>query len=133
MPLLEGVGDVLEKDQPQHDGLVLGRIHVVAELVGREAELGLKPEIRGSVHRFRILGHQSFVSDVARIDVESQSGRRVTHEEPLATALSNECARLKSLALRMDFRTLIGSSSADADANRKSSTNSETCSTLVTR
>jgi hypothetical protein len=34
MLLLESVGDVLEEDQSEHDVLVLGRVHVVAELVG---------------------------------------------------------------------------------------------------
>lgn len=40
MTLLEGVGDVFQKDQPEHDVIVLGGIHVVADL-------GLKPEIGG--------------------------------------------------------------------------------------
>ena len=47
MPLLEGVGDVLQEVQPEHDVLVLGRTHVVAELVGGEPELGLEAEIGG--------------------------------------------------------------------------------------
>ena len=51
MPLFEGVGDVLEEDQPQHDVLVLGRIHVVAELVSGQPELGLEAEIGGGVRR----------------------------------------------------------------------------------
>ena len=46
--LLERVGDVLEEDQAQDDVLVLRRIHVVAELVGGEPQLGLEPEV-GSV------------------------------------------------------------------------------------
>ncbi len=40
MPLLESVGDVFQKDQAEHDVLVLSRIHVVAELVGGQPELG---------------------------------------------------------------------------------------------
>lgn len=51
MPLLEGVGDVFQKDQPEHDVLVLGRLHVVAQLVGGEPELGLEAEIGGGVRR----------------------------------------------------------------------------------
>ena len=59
MPLLEGVGDVLQKNQPEHDVLVLGRIHVVAELVSRQPKLGLEAEIGGGVRsRFRLAyGH----------------------------------------------------------------------------
>ena len=43
--LLEGVGDVLEEDQAEDDVLVLGRVHVVAELVGRQPELRLEAEV----------------------------------------------------------------------------------------
>ena len=43
--LLEGVGDVLEEDQAEDDVLVLGRVHVVAELVGGGPERGLEAEI----------------------------------------------------------------------------------------
>ncbi len=42
---LEAVGDVLQKDQPEHDMLVLRRVHVVAQLVRRQPELGLEAEI----------------------------------------------------------------------------------------
>ena len=41
MPLLEGVGDVLEEDQPKDDMLVLGRVHRAAQGVGHLPELGL--------------------------------------------------------------------------------------------
>ena len=43
--LLEGVGNVFEEDQPEHDMLVFGRIHVVAQLVGGKPELGLEAEV----------------------------------------------------------------------------------------
>ena len=43
--LLERVGDVLQEDQPEHDVLVLRRVHVVAELVGGEPEFGLKSQV----------------------------------------------------------------------------------------
>ena len=46
VPLLEGVGDVLEEDQPEGDVLVLARVHVPAHLVRRGPELLLEPEIR---------------------------------------------------------------------------------------
>ena len=42
---LEGVGDVLEEDQAEDDVLVLGRVHVVAQRVGRGPELRLEAEI----------------------------------------------------------------------------------------
>ena len=42
---LEGVGDVLEEDQAEDDVLVLGRVHVVAQRVGRLPELGLEPTV----------------------------------------------------------------------------------------
>ena len=46
--LLEGVGDVLQEDQAEHDVLVLGGVHVGAERVGGLPQLPLKSEI-GSV------------------------------------------------------------------------------------
>jgi len=42
---LEGVGDILEKDQTQDDVLVFGGVHVVAERGGGGPELGFKAEI----------------------------------------------------------------------------------------
>jgi hypothetical protein len=44
---LKCVGDVLEKDEAEHDVLVFGRVHVRTELVGSEPELGLEAEIGG--------------------------------------------------------------------------------------
>ena len=44
--LLEGVGDVLQEDQAEDDVLVLGRVHVVAELVGGQPEFALEAQIR---------------------------------------------------------------------------------------
>ena len=38
--LLEGVGDVLEEDQPEDDVLVLGGVHAAAQRVGHPPELG---------------------------------------------------------------------------------------------
>ena len=46
MVLLEGVGDVFEEDQAEDDVLVLRRVHVVAQLVGGEPELGLEAQRR---------------------------------------------------------------------------------------
>jgi hypothetical protein len=39
---LECVGNVFEEDQPEHDMLVLGRIHVVAQRVSGLPQLRLK-------------------------------------------------------------------------------------------
>ena len=46
---LEGVGDVFEEDEAEDDVLVFRRVHVVAELVGGEPELGLEAEVGGAV------------------------------------------------------------------------------------
>jgi hypothetical protein len=52
---LEAVGDVLEEDQPEGDVLVVGRLHVAAQLVGGEPELGLEAEV-GAVGVGLLLG-----------------------------------------------------------------------------
>ena len=41
MALLEGVGDVFQKDEPQDDVLVLGRVHAAAQGVCHAPKLGL--------------------------------------------------------------------------------------------
>ena len=41
---LEGVGDVFEEDEAEDDVLVFRRVHVVAQLVGGEPELGLEAD-----------------------------------------------------------------------------------------
>ena len=41
VPLLEGVGDVLEEDQAQDDVLVLRRVHGAPQRVGHAPQLGL--------------------------------------------------------------------------------------------
>ena len=41
---LEGVGDVFQEDEPEDDALILGRVHVVPQLVGSEPELGLEAD-----------------------------------------------------------------------------------------
>ena len=46
MTLLEGVGDVLEEDEAEHDVLVLGGVHVGAQRVGGLPQLALKAEVR---------------------------------------------------------------------------------------
>ncbi len=43
--LFEGVRDVLEEDQPEHDVLVLGGIHAPAEGISCLPELGFEPEV----------------------------------------------------------------------------------------
>ena len=42
--LIKRVRNVLEKNQPQDDMLVLCGIHIVAEFVSRQPQLGLKPQ-----------------------------------------------------------------------------------------
>ena len=42
---LEGIGDVLEEDQAEGDVLVVGRLQVLAQLVGGEEQLRLEAEI----------------------------------------------------------------------------------------
>jgi len=45
---LEGVGDVFEEDEAEDDVLVFRRVHVVAELIGSEPELGLEADGGGT-------------------------------------------------------------------------------------
>ena len=54
---LEGVGDVFEEDEAEDDVLVFRRVHVVAELVGGEPELGLEADGGGAGVRLRFLCH----------------------------------------------------------------------------
>ena len=49
MVFVEGVGDVFEEDEAEEDVLLFRRVHVVAELVGGEPELGFEPEGGGRV------------------------------------------------------------------------------------
>lgn len=43
--LLEGVGDVLQEDEVEDDVLVLGRVHVAAQLVRCQPELRFEGEV----------------------------------------------------------------------------------------
>src|SRR5258708_7920967 len=45
----EGVGDVLEEDQPEDDVFVFGRVHVVAQCVGSGPELRLEAKLTRSI------------------------------------------------------------------------------------
>ena len=45
----EGVADVLQEHQTEHDMLVFGGVHVVAELVGGEPELVLEADVGGGL------------------------------------------------------------------------------------
>ena len=63
MVLVEGIGDVLEKDEAEDDVLVFRRVHVVAQLVRGQPQLGLETEggarllgIRGGFVRHLGLG-----------------------------------------------------------------------------
>src|SRR2546422_6131014 len=55
MLLLEGVGDVLEEEQAEHDVLVLGGVHAAAEGVGHLPQLSLVAD-RGAVRGLRTRG-----------------------------------------------------------------------------
>jgi hypothetical protein len=44
--LFERVGDVLKKDEPENDVLVLGCVHVAAELIGSGPHRRFKPKVR---------------------------------------------------------------------------------------
>ena len=46
---LEGVGDVFEEDDAEDDVLVFRRVHVVAQLVSGEPELGLEADGGGGL------------------------------------------------------------------------------------
>ena len=59
MDLLEGVGDVLQEDQPQDNVLVLGGVQIVAELVGGGSKGGLKPQVCAGVGARFLLGTAS--------------------------------------------------------------------------
>lgn len=46
---LESVGDVFEENQTEIDVLKLRRVHIVAELVSGEPELGLEADVGGGL------------------------------------------------------------------------------------
>jgi len=87
---LEGVGDVFEEDKAEDDVLVFRRVHVVAQLVGGEPELGLEAQAGGGItSRLYGLGHLDF------------SGNDVGHapdwigiQHPLWTAVALESNQL---------------------------------------
>ena len=52
---LKAVGNIFQENEAEDDVLVFSRLHVVAQLIGGEPELGLKPEIgTGAVGGWRI-------------------------------------------------------------------------------
>ena len=59
--LLEGVGDVLEEDQAEDDVLVLGRVHVVAQLVGGGQSLASKPRLAAEPLPFELVARAMVV------------------------------------------------------------------------
>ena len=58
--LLEGVGDVLEENQPQRDMLVVAGLHVAAQFVGGFEQFGFEAEVAAVVLVFAV-GHVSFL------------------------------------------------------------------------
>ena len=87
---LKCVGNVLEKDQPEHDVLVLGRVHVVAQCIGRRPEFGLEAEIRGAAVVFGLGG-------LLRCSCHCYSSRR--HLCPSGTDSPSGCGK-QSLRMR---------------------------------
>ena len=62
--LRKRVRDVLEKDQAEYDVFVFGRVHVIAQLVGRKPELGFETDGGGGFGGllcacFGATGHES--------------------------------------------------------------------------
>ncbi len=55
--LLEGIGDVLQEDEAEDDVLVLGRVHVVPQLVGGGPKRGLEAEVGAVAGFLRRTGH----------------------------------------------------------------------------
>jgi hypothetical protein len=56
VPLLEGVRDVIEEDEAEHDVLVLGSVHRAAERVGLLPELDLVADAgTGRIPRARVV------------------------------------------------------------------------------
>ena len=47
--LIERIGDVLKEDEAEDNVLVFSRVHVVAQLVGGEPELGFEADVGGGV------------------------------------------------------------------------------------
>ena len=47
MLFVKGIADVLQEDQPQDDVLVFSSVHVVAELIRRQPQLGFNANSRG--------------------------------------------------------------------------------------
>jgi hypothetical protein len=47
--LLEGVGDVLEEEEAEHDVFVLGRVHAAAQSVGHLPEIGFVADVGGRI------------------------------------------------------------------------------------
>ena len=55
MVRIRGVGDLFQENQAEDDVFVLGRVHVVPQLVGSEPQLGLEAEVCGGVLPGRFL------------------------------------------------------------------------------
>ena len=77
MEFLEGIGNVLEEDEAEHDVLVLGGVHVPAELVGGSPELLLEAEIcpvaRSPSFGFLLLRHASVATSGVNTPCEFKS------------------------------------------------------------
>jgi hypothetical protein len=75
---LKGIGDVFEEDEAKDDMLVLGRVHVAAELVRGEPELGFEAEVGGGVvlRGGAGAGHlRAFLAEALAFAKEKSAGR----------------------------------------------------------
>ena len=87
--ILEGIGDVLEEDEAEDDVLVFRRVHVVAQLVGGEPELGLEADCGGGLRRMLGLGagHHQYMT------VFGKSGTHSGMDASISTARRHGHAR----------------------------------------
>jgi hypothetical protein len=79
--LLERIRDVLQEDESQHHMLVLARVHVVAQLIGRLPQRGLKPDrCRGCLLCRFLLCHCYLLRAKTRIKIRrGLTGANVQH------------------------------------------------------
>lgn len=58
---LEGIGDIFDEDETEHNMLVFRRIYVIAQLVSGEPELGFEADVGGRIVDFSCCCcHQTF-------------------------------------------------------------------------
>ena len=78
MLLLEGVGDVLEEHQAEHDVLVLGGVHAAAQRVGHLPELRFVADGGGCVIRCGVEFFFIFGTCVTSLDYCAMASGRLS-------------------------------------------------------